>query len=661
MAGGYTGKILMVDLSKGEFRTEEPGDEVYQKFLAGYGLGAKVIFDKQMGGVDPLGEDAILGFTAGILTGTGALFSGRYMVVGKSPLTGGWGDANSGGSFGPEIKKTGFDGIFFRGKSEKPVYLLIDGDKIELRDAGKVWGKDVIETEEIIWEELGDKGYKVAAIGPSGEKLSLISGIVNDKGRVAARSGLGAVMGSKKLKALVLRGNKKVTVHDREKIVELSKKFSKRIEPVKIKFGMGGILGVFGKLLRFLPHTRMEPALWGLALKKYGTCGVLSLLSESGDTPTKNFKGVGYLDFPVNEHSSKISDDRVIKYEQKKFHCMNCPIGCGGIISVKEGPYPLEESHKPEYETLASFGTLCLNDDLYGILKLNDICNRAGLDTISTGVTVAFALECYEQGIITKADTDGIELNWGDSSAILKLTEKIINREGIGDILADGVKVAAQKLGKGSEKFAMHAGGQEIPMHDPRFDIGYAAAYEVEPTPGRHTIASLLWQELMQVERKFKEAKRPAAISGRKDRYRFDNKGKGHALNTIYVQVANGAGLCIFGLEVGGNVPIFEWLNAATGWSFSSEDYLQIGERIETIRHSFNVREGIKPRDFKMADRATGHPPLEKGPVGGVTLDMETLGKNFYKEFDWNYENGLPTRERLEKLGLKEVIEALYS
>jgi len=165
----------------------------------------------------------------------------------------------------------------------------------------------------------------------------------------------------------------------------------------------------------------------------------------------------------------------------------------------------------------------------------------------------------------------------------------------------------------------------------------------------------------MQIERKFKEARRPAAISGRKDRYRFDNKGKGHALNTIYVQVGNCAGLCIFGLEVGGNIPIFEWLNAATGWSFSSEDYLQIGERIETIRHSFNVREGIKPKDFKMADRATGHPPLEKGPVGGVTLDMETLGKNFYKEFDWNYENGLPSRERLEKLGLKEVIEALYS
>lgn len=658
----YMGKILWVDLTRREYEEEELPEEIYKNYLGGYGLGVKILFDRLKPGVDPLGPDNILGMVPGLLTGTGAVFVGRYMVVGKSPLTGGWGDANSGGYFAPEIKKCGYDGIFFKGKADKPVYVYITDTGVEIRDASHLWGLDAIEAEKTLKKEVGDERAQVAVIGTAGEKLSLISGIVTDRGRIAARSGVGAIMGSKNLKAVVLRGRKNIPVADKNRVVEETKKFMKRIEASeRVQKFLEKRMGWIGSLLRKLPfHARQEGILWRNVLKKYGTSGILAFCVEGGDAPVKNWKGIGYLDFPLSK-SMKISDDNIVRFEIKKYNCYSCPLACGGIVQVKEGPYVIEESHKPEYETLAAFGSMTLVDDPYILFKANDMCNRAGIDTISTGSTIAFAMECYENGIITKKDTGGIELTWGNGEALLQFLEKIIKREGIGDIFADGVKVASRKLGKGSEAFAIHAGGQELPMHDPRYDPGYGVGYYCEPTPGRHTLISYTYAELMEVHKKFKKFKRFGMLTSKGKWYSTEDKGRAMAILSKFVQVTNACGFCIFGLQIGGNIPVFEWVNASTGWNLTEEDFMRIGERIETLRYSFNVREGLNPpKDFMPNKRALGYPPLPKGPTAGVSVEIEKLGREFYEEYGWDFESGLPKKETLERLGLQNVIEALY-
>lgn len=662
MPGGYMGKILWVDLSSGKFEEEQIPDEIYRNFIGGYGLGARIIFERQKAKVDPLGEEAIFGMCPGLLTGTGAQFVGRYMCVGKSPLTRGWGDSNSGGYFAPAIKQCGYDGIFFTGKAEKPVYLLIYEGKIELRDASHLWGKTTVETEEIIREELKDEKVQIASIGPAGEKLSFISGIVTDRGRIAARSGLGAVMGSKKLKAVVLKGNVRIPVHDRNALMNETRRFLKRLQIGErfIKWTGGRLLHSAGKLARILPfHFRQEAILWRLILKKFGTSGILSYSVEGGDTPIKNWKGIGYLDFPLSR-SSKISDENIIKYEVKKYNCYSCPIACGGIIKKTDGKYKIEESHKTEYETLGALGAMNLIDDPDIIFKMNEMCNEAGIDTISVGSVISFAMECYENGILTKKDLDGIELEWGNGEGAMKLLEKIIKREGIGDVLADGVKVASEKIGKGSEKFAVHAGGQEIPMHDPRYDPGYGIGYYGEPTPGRHTIASFTYLELTQLERKYKQFKKMSALMSKTSWYNPEGKGEAIAFLSKFSQTAFSAGLCLFGLQVGANIPLSEWISAATGWDFSNEEIIVTGQRIATLRQAFNAREGLVPKkDFKLNERATGHPPLEKGPTQNVSLDMEAYIVPYYKEYGWDPQTGIPEDETLKKLGIYELVKGL--
>lgn len=664
MAFGYTGKILTVDLSNRSIEIKELPDSVYQKFIGGYGLGAKYIFDNQPAGIDPLSEQSILGFCSGLLTGTGTLFSGRYMVVGKSPLTGGWGDSNSGGFFSQSIKRAGFDAIFIKGKSDTPLYLSIN-DKIELKDASHLWGLDTVETEEKIKNEWGTEKVHVACIGTAGENLSYISGIVNDRGRIAARSGLGSLMGSKKLKAIAIKGNTTLPVFDKEKITRLNQEFLKRFKKVeffKNNF-LGKILNLTGKFLRISPFAPKQPGeLFHLILLQYGTCGITGFANEGGDSPVKNWKGSGYNNFPIDTNSSLLSDDKVIKYQVKRYHCYSCPLGCGGIIRVNDVKYNILESHKPEYETLASFGALCLNNDLSSIFYLNDLCNRAGIDTISVGSAIAFAMECFEQGILKETDVDGLNLKWGNTEAIVKLTEKIIKREGFGDVLADGVQKAAQKIGNDAFEFAMHTGNQELPMHDPRLDPGYGLAYITEPTPGRHTITSYTTQQLMGIDNKYPETKNFPLLISKKNQY-DSNPAKimGQAISSKYIQVGNAAGVCIFGLETGGKLPLFEWLNAATGWSFSDKEYLDIGERIQTLRHSFNIREGIKPENIKLPLRVEGKPPLKEGPLTNITLDLEHMKQEYYKYFNWDINTGIPTLEKLEQLNLQEVISTFYN
>ncbi|MGD9412681.1 MAG: aldehyde ferredoxin oxidoreductase N-terminal domain-containing protein, partial [Desulfobacterales bacterium] len=348
MIGGYAGKMGFVDLTTGEIKVETLDEGLARDFIGGQGIGSRILFERQKKGIDPLGPESYLGFTTGPLTGTKVPTGGRYMAVCKSPLTGGWGDANSGGYFGAELKAAGWDAIFVSGAAASPKYISIFDDRIEIKDAAHLWGHDTVDTEKSIQNDAGDKKIRIASIGPASEKLSLISGIVNDAGRVAARSGVGAVMGAKKLKAVAVRGTGKAEIADKTELDRLRKAFIQEMKE------MGG----FAELLM-----------------KYGTCGLTSGLVASGATPVKNWRYTGTQSFANLE---KIGDpDTVIQYQSRKYGCANCPIACGGIFNVTGGKYPVGKTHKPEYETIGAFGTMCMCDDLESIVKLNEMCNRS--------------------------------------------------------------------------------------------------------------------------------------------------------------------------------------------------------------------------------------------------------------------------------------------
>ncbi len=662
MAKGYMGKILWVDLDKGTVAREAVEDRVYEEVLSGIGLGARILYSRIPAGADALGPDNVLGFVSGLLTGAGSVLTGRWTLCAKSPLTGGWGDANCGGNLSPAMKRAGVDGIFVRGLAKTPPVLVVDGEDARLEPAPARWGMDCIAAEDSFKARLPQKGgkWQVACIGPAGEKLSLISGVSNDRGRFAARSGIGAVMGSKKLKAIAVRGTMKIGVADKKAIGALSKDFSFGLKKgdAMMKILGNRVFRILGKVGRHGPAMRQPADAFRFILKKYGTSGLTTFSAENGDSPVKNFRGIGFQDFPMRR-VSKIADDAVIKYEVKKYGCYSCPIKCGGIVAVPGGEHPVEESHKPEYETLCAFGTLCLVDDLETIIKINDICNRAGLDTISTGGVCAFAMECFERGVITEADTGGLRLAWGDSAALLKLVELITDREGIGDILADGVKRAAAKIGQGSEAWAIHAGGQELPMHDPRFDTSYGITYQCDPTPGRHTVAAATWSDLMLIERYFPEVGKFAPMSRKATLRKPDHHVRAVHFNAKFHQVLNGVGVCLFGISAGPRMPVMEWTNAATGWDKSPAEYLKIGERVLLLRQAFNVREGIKPKDFAIAERAVK--AQQAGPHADADLDIDAMRALFLRAFGWDQESGRPARETLSALGLDDVAEELYA
>jgi aldehyde:ferredoxin oxidoreductase len=634
MARGYMGKLLFVDLTTGEFKIEIPDERLYREFVGGYGVGAKIIFDRQRAGVDPLGPENTIGFLTGPLTGTDFPYGTRYtVVVGKSPLTGGWGDANSGGDFGPFLKFSGYDGVFFTGASEKPVYLLINEGKAELRDGSRLWGKDTVDTEDILKNELG-KEVRVACIGPAGENLSLISCVINNKGRAAARSGVGAVMGAKKLKAVAVIGTAEVPVADKEKARELRKKLS------------------------------AEPGATKELFQRFGTAGIAAQFIMTGECPIKNWSGVGERDVP---HPELISDVNVIALQERKYGCWRCPIACGGHMKEGTGEYSYRAgAHKPEYETLGAYGGLCLNNNLGSIIMANEMCNRYGMDTISAGATIAFAMECYEKGIITKKNTDGIDLTWGNHHAIVAMTEKMAKREGFGDVLADGSRMAAERIGKGAEQYAVHIHGQEPAMHDPRSTPSFATVYQSDATPGRHMQGSCGHFEMGALEGfdfphfgiKIPHVERPAF------RHTYVGKGKWEVLFRNHSHIGNASGACLLADLGPGMVTPVDAIPAAlsliTGWKFSPEEVLRMGERIATIRQAINVREGLKPEDFKMPGRTVGNPPLTEGPVANVTVDVETMVAEYYRAMDWDIETGKPSRKKLLDLGLDNVAEALW-
>jgi aldehyde:ferredoxin oxidoreductase len=625
MVGGYAGRIGFVDLSTGEMKEEAFDEKVARQYVGGYGLGVRLLFERQKPGIDPLGPGNILGFTTGPLTGTHTPAGGRYTAVFKSPLTGGWGDSNSGGHFGNELKAAGWDAVFFTGISPSPVYLLISNKGLELKDASHLWGKDTSETEEILREELGLQKLRVACIGPASEKLSLISGIVTDKGRIAARAGGGAVMGSKRLKAVAVHGETRVAVADAEKLNQLRKDFIKELQE-----------------LRGFPKILMD----------HGTCGTTGLLVESGGAPIQNWLGAGLQAFPTAEKITD-TDDWVIRYQQKRYRCANCPIACGGILNVSTGPYPVGETHKPEYETMAAFGPLCMNDDLFSIFKMNDMCNRSGLDTISAGSVLAFAMECFEKGIINRTDTDGIELTWGNPKAMIAMLEKIIYRQGLGDVLADGVKLAADRIGKGAEAYAIHIGGQEPGMHNALFLPSRGTGFVCDPTPGRHTAAPMARIDAGPAV----IAPYPELQYKNFERYQYRGKGQASADVSCYWQVGACAGVCLFPVMFFGNFPLIDFINAVTGWEMTVREALQTGARIQSLRQEFNKREGIELSSRKLHPRMAGIPPMTDGPLKGITIDMDTLSSEYYSAMGWNPENGFPSEETLNKLGIQELVE----
>jgi aldehyde:ferredoxin oxidoreductase len=651
---GYFGKILWVDLTKEKFEEQKLEDKIIRQYFGGYGLGCRLIYEFMKPKIDALHHDSIFGFFPGLLTSTPAPLSGRYMVAGKSPLTGTWGDANSGGTFGPEIKKCGYDGILIKGFAEKPRYIAIIDDKKEIVDASDFWGLDIIEAEEKAKNKYG-KLIKVASIGLAGEKLSRISGIANDKGRIAARSGLGAIMGSKRLKMLVLKGNQKINMNNREQFLELVKNYNvmgEKKKPGKLIQSILSKAPNFAKLMRkFKMKFSGPPGMVRYVYKTFGTSMGNTISAETGDSPVKNWKGIGMYDFPFSV-SQNLSTIEISKYKVKDYGCFSCPIQCGGILKVPE--LNLEETYLPEYETCCSFGALLLNNDLLSIFEINELCNRAAIDTISTGATVAFAIECFENGILTKNDTNGLELSWGDSRTIIDLVKKIIKREGIGDILADGCDVAAKRIGRGSEKYAMTSLGSEIAMHNPRIFPSLAFTYAFDPTPGRHTAASIDMLNIGKIDKFQKGFKLPKG-------WRNDNKkwSRGQKMVTCFHQSLSSVGLCQFS-TLFGEYPFLDLINSSTGWNLSMEDVIEVGLRIQTLRQAFTLREGINSANNNLPERIIGKPPDDKGPTKGISIDYKMYFEDFCREMGWDPENGYPLEETLKNLDLEFVIKDLY-
>ena len=611
---GYMGKMLFVNLSDGSIEIRPLTEELARNFIGGPALGAKILYDEMPANADVFGKDSMIGFVSGPLNGNKAFYGGRYTVVSKSPVTNGWNDANSGGFFGPKLKAAGYDAVFVKGIAEKPVYIFIDDGKVEICDASHLWGKTILAVEEALHQEYGDK-INAAIIGPGGERLSNMGTVMNDGHRAAGRGGSGAVMGSKLLKALVVRGNQKSALYDDAALMETNK---------KIKAFMDG---------------PMAQAVGGFGA--YGT-GVLYISSVmSGDCGIKNFSGSGIADYP-EEVAFPVSSIGIDQYRVKKYSCSTCPLGCGAIMSFPSKRWDFSHTPRPEYETMGCFGAMMLNKDVESIFRCNDLCNEYGLDTISTGATVAWAMECYENGVLSKEELDGIELNWGNSESIMTVTEKLCKNEGVGAILAKGSQGAADTFGKGHE-YLVVASGIEEPMHDSRFTYGYARTYQYDPTPGRHvkgSVASLVH------------------VAGQNVDYR--GTGYQDMIAVAEREIVNAAGLCILVQFGGPFIYVLELINAVTGFNYSMEEIRKVGLRSFNIRQAFNLREGKRRKDFTLSKRMYDTNPPDDGPLAGIRVNHELLADNLFNAIGWDMDC-VPLKEALEALGgLEHVIADLY-
>ena len=615
---GYNGKILRVNLGTRQVSPEEPSEEYYKIYLGGRGFIVHTLLREVPRGADPLGPENKLIFALGPITGHPFPGSGRNSVGAKSPLSGGYGESEAGGFWGAELKRSGYDAIIVEGKAEQPVYLWIKDGQPEIRDARPIWGLEVAETEKAIREELQDGRIRTAVIGPAGEKLVRYASICNDISHVAGRTGMGAVMGSKRLKAIAVRGDVPPEMANREKILELSR-------------WMG-------------QNFKTKTNFW-----QYGTGATMDYYEASGNLPIRNFVGGR---FPQVEG---INSQSMYKkgYVEKMDSCFGCPVRCKKKVKVDQ-PWKVDPVYGgPEYETLGAFGSNCGVGQIEAIMKANELCCRYGLDTISTGVTISFAMECFEKGALTLKDTDGLELTFGNASAMVEMVERIALRKGLGNLLAEGTMRAAERIGKGSEEWAMHVKGEEIAMHDPRYKQGMGLHYSVHATGADHCSGihdDLVNKKLSEWDRiGLAESVPVYEMSGRKARMLYQVG--------LWRHLANYLGLCLF--LPWSNEQVTAAVEAITGWPMSSWRLMKTAERGMTLARIFNLREGFSGRDDRLPKRFTSSPA--DSSLKGVGVDPEKLAaaqKIYYQMLGWD-ESGVPTYARLVELNIEWAAQYL--
>ena len=607
---GYMGKILYIDLSSSKKEVRDLDLDSAKKYIGGSGLGTKILFDETGKDTDPLGPENILIFLTGPFTGTPVPCSSRYSVVSKSPLTGIFGEANSGGSWGDMLKRTGLDGIVIKGKSPKPVYLWLNNGEIEVRDASHIWGKDTFEIDSMLKSETSSKAV-VACIGQAGEKCVPIAAIMNDgfDARAAARCGMGAVMGSKNLKAIVLYGDQNIDGNDPQGLNDSIKEESKII---------------------------VEKT---LGLKKLGTAGALTVFEEMGSLPLQNWRYTGRW----QEGAQKLSGATLVEaHVTGNSFCKSCIIGCGKKVNVTERRYKGMKQSAPEYETIALIGSNCLVDDLAPIIRANELCNRYGLDTISAGSVIAFGMEAFEKGLISKKDTEGIELIWGNGDAVVEMVKQIGEYTGLGKILGLGSKEAAKVLGTNAEEFAMHVKGLDLAGHDPR---AYNAGAVNFATSARGACHLSGFSHVFERALVAPEIDIPEPLN----RFKISGKGILTAKTQNYMGMLDSLEICKFILFGGTCISTFiKWYNHITGEEMDADRFMNTGERIFNLKRLYNANCGVSRKDDFLPPRIL----TWKKTGEGLSPNLPPLGAmlgEYYEYRGWS-EDGIPLKEKMEEL-----------
>lgn len=628
MIGGFVNKVVEIDLANEKIHIDLLNLEMARKYIGGKGIATKILWDKLKPNVDPFGPDNILIFATGPLTGT-LCPATRMVVVTKSPLTGTFTDSYVGGRFGHELKFAGYDLIVISGKAEKPVLLWIADESVWISDARHLWGKDTFETDKLIKKEYGDKVVSTACIGPAGEKLVRFALISVDGERHAARGGVGAVMGSKNLKAIAVHGSGDVKVAD---------------------------FDAFNKAALEAHRAIVDNELAHYVYKNFGTARQVGFANDQDIYPTRNYQAATF------EEAENLSGERQRRdFWVREHACYGCPIACSHIGIARSLRFKGTVVDGVEYECTALLGSMCGVGNLEAVAHANMICDGLGIDALSVGNTIAWAMECYEKGILTNEDTRGLKLTFGNYEAQIDLIKKIASREGLGDLLAEGVRRASEKVRKGSEKFAMHVKGLELPGWGIRGSPGMGLAYATADRGGCHQRA---WPTAYEVTR---EKKYPGGTGERAktinqeflDRYSW----KGKALVTIIDQNLNASLWTLVACDIAvgkgiGTDSYVEMLNAATGWDFNREQFTETGERIWNLSRAFNVREGFRSSEDTLPPRIFDD-RLPSGVAKDRLLareDFERMLKDYYKLRGWDINTGIPTAVKLRKLGLDDVV-----
>ncbi len=660
---GTHGRVLIADLTTRTTRIEEIDESVYRQFLGGYGLGAYLMWKHYPAGGDPLSPEACFAIVSGLLTGARTPFSGRIQIVAKSPLTGTWADSNSGGSVASQLRRAGYDGLLVTGRASEPTVLVIRNSEVRFEPAREFWGQEIPPVFDALRARYGSQSeVGVSAIGPAGEQQSRIASVMNDRYHAFGRQGFGAIYGAKNLKAIVVHGSGEVPIANPTRFRELCQAVTQQYKSdlswrMRFMVWMAKPKPMLGFLYRLMSRFGIKIEAPAQAMRQLwsdrGTTGAVALSIENGDAPVKNWKGVGSRDFPLAAKGIKLDGDQVAKYITKKLSCGDCPAPCKGIVAVKSRG--LSDVRRPDYETIAGFGAAILNDDLEIVTACHDACNRYGIDAVSSSATIAWVCEAVEQGILSAKDLDGVDMRWGNGEGALALTIKMGTGEGCGSWLRHGLAHASRHVGRGSESFAVHIHGQEPAYHDSRFTSLMGVSYIADPTPGRHTTGTGSWRETFNVPFPI-----PGAIDDKETQISWkktDGKGVAQAHYSNAHQVMNGLGLCLF-TNIMGGLPWLDLTNALTGWSLDAAELLRCGERIQNLRAAFNLREGIRPRDFAPHPRMLGQGDglLADGPLRGVTVPLDQLKHDYYTAMRWNPETGHLQAKRARELGIDGLL-----